>query len=266
MANNRLTSSPWGFRLTPLDEQCRMLKQLGIEYICGQVFEDLPGTYHDDVTEADMDKGYEIVSSHGLKYASFNAGGDFMVYEGLDKEVALACRHIDLATRVKPEVIIIFAGWVDRDDDAVYGQVAEGLKAVCKHAAGYNLPVALENHGGLTTHAEQVNRIIKGVDEPNIGLNYDPANFEMHGEDAYKSLCEIDVPIIFTHFKSLKVVDGQKEYCRLSEGTIDYLPIMKKLDDMAYGGFHGLEYEETDDAFEGTQDDKKFLMDVLGRI
>ncbi|MBN1555257.1 MAG: sugar phosphate isomerase/epimerase [Phycisphaerae bacterium] len=259
-----LTSSPWGFRLTPLEEQCQFLKSNGIEYICGQ-FAKFPGTMPVDIAPAKLDETLATVQKHGLSYASVNANGDFMVREDVEKEIALACADIDRAARLKPKVIILFAGWVDRDDDAVYDQVSAALKRVTRHAAKYNLTVGLENHGGLTRTAEQCNRILAGVDEPNIGLNFDPANFWMYDEDPLAAIKKIEFPIVFTHFKSLKRVDGKKEYCRLSEGEIDYPPILQWLADK-YEGFYGLEYEEPSDVFEGTRDDLRQLNQWLENI
>jgi sugar phosphate isomerase/epimerase len=144
----------------------------------------------------------------------------------------------------------------------VYSQVADALKQVARHAAKHNLPVALENHGGLTTTAEQINRILDAVNEPNIGVNYDPANFLMYGEDPYRALQELKHPLLFTHFKSLKKQNGKKIYCRIVEGEIDYVPILKWLT-KTYKGFYALEYEETSDVFAGSQDDLDSLKALL---
>ncbi len=205
------------------------------------------------------------MKGYGLEYASFNTDGDFMVLKGVEDEIALSCSRIDLAAKFSPKVIIVFAGWQDRSDTKVYGQVADALKQVSRHAAKYNLRVALENHGGLTTHAEQVNKILDAVHEPNIGVNYDPANFLMYGEEPYKALQELKHPLFFTHFKSVKKVNGRKVYCRLSEGEIDYCPILEFLD-KRYDGFYGLEYEETSDVELGSEDDFKWLKKCLAIV
>ena len=177
MKKNEWTSSPWGFRMTPLGDQCRWLKEHKIKWICGQFVKDLTGAIDPAIRDEKIDELLKLVKSFGLQYASFNADGDFMVQKGVEDEIALSCQRIDLAAKFDPKIIIVFAGWQDRNDDVVYSQVANALKQVAKHAAKYHLPVALENHGGLTRTAEQINRILNEVAEPNIGVNYDPANF-----------------------------------------------------------------------------------------
>ncbi len=258
------TSSPWGFRFTPLEEHCRFLQSLDIKHICGQ-FAEFPGTMPKDASPAVLKEALATVKRFSLSYASVNANGDFMVRENVDKEISLACADIDRAAQLKPKVIILFAGWVDRDDAAVYDQVSAALKQVAQHAARHNLTVALENHGGLTRTAQQCNRLLSAANEPNLGLNYDPANFLMYGEDPLAAVKQIEHPIVFTHLKSLRRVNGKKEYCRLNLGEIDYLPILRWLGEH-YDGFYGLEYEEPSDVFEGTTDDLNSLNECLKNI
>jgi sugar phosphate isomerase/epimerase len=57
--------------------------------------------------------------------------------------------------------------------------------------------------------------------------------------------------------------EGQKEYCRLRDGYIDYKPIVEGLERRRYNGFWAVEYEEVGDVFEGTRDDLKSLMDFF---
>jgi 3-oxoisoapionate decarboxylase len=262
MEKIKFTSSPWGFRQTPLAEQCQWLKDHGIKYICGQFFLGNKGAFDPKLNDEGITEALKLVRSFGLEYASFNSDGDFMVEKGVDEQIGICTRMMDRAVKFDPKVIIVFAGWQPRSDEKVYGQVSKALKEVARHAGKYNLPVALENHGGLTTTAEQVNRILNEVKEPNIGVNYDPANFLMYGEDPFAALKKLTHPIVFTHFKSVKLENGKKVYCRLQEGQIDYPPILKYLM-KSYKGFFGLEYEETADVFSGSKDDLNYLKECI---
>lgn len=255
MTSHRLASSPWGFRFTPLAEQCRCLRGLGMNHICGQFFAEMAGMLPPDAPDTVLAAARAEVGRHGLRYASFNATGDFMVApDQVASEVAACCRQIDRAAPFQPEVIIVFAGWQERRDATVYEQVAASLKQVARHAAKHGLTVALENHGGLTATVEQVNRLIHAAAEPNLGLNYDPANFAMYGQDPLEALLRVEVPVVFTHLKSLRTINGKKEYCRLRDGEIDYLPILRRLA-KSYTGFYALEYEDASDVVAGTRDD-----------
>lgn len=268
MESLRFASSPWGFRFTPIEVHCQWLRDHGMRYICGQFFQesfkDASGLFPPDITQPQIDQALALVGRYGLKYATFNVTGDFMVRQGLDAEIALCCHQIDLAAKFKPEFIVVFAGWVDRNDAPVYTQVAQALKTVSRHARQYGIKIALENHGGLTTTAAQIDRILGAVDEPNLGVNYDPANFEMYGVDPLQALQQLHSKVVFTHFKSVKRrADGKKVYCRLREGYIDYRPIIAELRKRGYESFWTIEYEEPKDVFEGSADDLKDLRDLL---
>ena len=261
MTNLKLTSSPWGFRGVPFEDQLKWLSNNGVYYYCGQFFAGEKGLFDPDMTEEEVSAALKLIESYGMKCASFNVNGDFMMSD-FETEITKCCAEIDKAAKFLPKVLILFAGWQDRMDDPIYQQVSRSLKKVARHAAKFNLTIALENHGGLTTTAEQVNRLLDGVNEPNIGLNYDPANFLMYGADPLEALMEIKHPLMFTHFKSLKYIKSKKEYCRISEGDIDFVPILKHLKKI-YSGFYAIEYEEPSDVFEGSKDDLDALREML---
>ncbi len=264
MSKVLFASSPWGFRETPLQEQCQWLQKHGFRYVCGQ-FAPFPGMLKHEMSDGEIAQTLKLVESYGLSYASFNTDGDFMVESDVDQQVALCCKSIDRAAMFHPKVLIVFAGWQNRSDEAVYHQVSSALKQVARHAAKYNLPVALENHGGLTRTAEQINRILDEIDEPNMGNNYDPANFLMYDEDPLKALQNLKHPVVFTHFKSLKRVNGKKMYCRLKEGEIDYVPILEVLK-KTYNGFYAIEYEEPADVLAGSEDDFNLLKSLMKKV
>jgi sugar phosphate isomerase/epimerase len=245
-------------------QQCQWLREHEIKHICGQFFQDMSGMFPLDQTVEQAKEACAKVHDQGLRYASFNASGDLMVKEGLQKEIDLACHQIDMASIYQPKVIVIFAGWQNRNDDAVYQQVSQSLKKIARHAAQYGLTLALENHGGLTTTPQQVDRIIQGIDEPNVGVNYDPANFEMYGTDPLEALKQLQSPIVFTHFKSvMKDKQGKKVYCRLKDGYIDFAPIIDLLHQRDYDGFWAIEYEEPADVCQGSEDDLYALKHLL---
>lgn len=260
----RITSSPWGYRMMSFEERCRHHRKLGLTHICGY-FGPHPGAFPADSVPRDRAVLRGLADEYGLRFASINADGDFTVAAGVEEQIGLCKRQIDLAAEFRPEVIIVFAGWQPREDDAVYKQVAEALKSVSRHAARHHLTVALENHGGLTATATKLNRILAAVNEPNIGINYDPANFAMYGADPLDELQALKYPVVFTHLKSLKQVNGKKVYCRLSQGEIAYRPILQWLRDH-YAGFYALEYEEPADVLAGTEDDFRTLSDWLTNV
>lgn len=225
----------------------------------------MPGLLPVDISRADLADLRRKLDSFGLNVASFNGDGDYMA-DDVDAEIAVTMERLKIAATLGSGVLIVFAGWQNKDDQAIYDQVSQAIKTVAQEAAQRGITVALENHGGLTGSIEQCNRILAGINESNVGLNYDPANFLMYDQNPLEALDRLEYPIVFTHLKSLKInSNGSKEYCRINDGVIDYRPIVKRLL-VGYDGFYGLEYEEPADVFEGTLDDLKSLRNILDEI
>jgi sugar phosphate isomerase/epimerase len=225
---------------------------------------EMPGLLAPQISDEELADLKLMLDSFNLGVASFNGDGDFTVSEKMDEQIASVRQRIAIAGKLKAKILIMFAGWHKRTDDAVYQQISSGLTEVCKIAGDNGMTVALENHGGVTATIEQCNRILGGVQADNIGLNYDPANFLMYEQDPLEALQKMAYPIVFTHFKSLKInAAGKKEYCRVKDGVIEYRPILKKLSKMGYDGFYGLEYEKSEDVFEGTSDDFKYIEGII---
>jgi sugar phosphate isomerase/epimerase len=122
MKNIRFASSPWGFRETPLIEQCKWLDKMGFRHFCGQCGKDMRGLFPQDMSATQIEQARQVLKDYGLGCASFNGDGDFMVKKDVEEQVDLCCKRIDLATHFDPEVIIVFAGWQPREDDAIYGR------------------------------------------------------------------------------------------------------------------------------------------------
>lgn len=180
----RWTSSPWGFRKSPFERYCKWMSDHGIGHVCGQFSNEVADElFQPGNAKENAPKILKITERYNVEFASFNADGDFTVHDHVEKQIALCCEQIDQAAALNPEVIILFAGWENRDDPQVYDQIGASLRTVAQHAASYGLTVAMENHGGVTRTVEQCNRILAKINEPNVGLNYDPANFLMYGQN-----------------------------------------------------------------------------------
>lgn len=262
----RLASSPWGFRATPFDRHCAWLAGHGLGQVCGQFHAGEPGLLDPGLTAVELSVAAATARRHHLAWASVNAGGDFMVETGLDAEIARACADVARAAALRPRTIIVFAGWQPRTGPAVEAQIAAALRAVCACAAGFGLAVALENHGGPTTTAAQVNRLLDRVGAANLAVNVDAANVLFYGQDPLAFLRELRHPVGFTHCKSVRYAAGRPAYCRLRDGVIDYRPLLAQLAEAGYAGTHAIEYEDAADIEAGAADDLATLRALLAEV
>ena len=126
----------------------------------------------------------------------------------------------------------------------------DGLKQLATYAAGKNINVLVENHGGLSSNAAMLAGVMEQVNMENCGTLPDFGNFcirradpqdyaagcaEMY--DIYKGVAEL---MPFAKAVSAKshafTADGQ-------EAQIDYARMLKIVKDAGYRGFIGVEYE-----------------------
>jgi sugar phosphate isomerase/epimerase len=269
MSNSRVfrfTSSPWGFRFYDWNRYCAFMSSIGIRDVCGMFVnpKELQLSFRDDLTDAEIGQLKAIATDNGVRVVEVAGGGDYTVKMGIDAQVELTKKHIDLAAKLGVEIFRLFAGWCSPSDitDATYRQVIDSLTEIGKYASRFDMTVVMENHGGITATAEQCHRILSGVNLRNVGLNYDPANFLYYGEDPVKALDRLLPYVLFTHFKDCAVRDGVPKYCRVGQGDIEYGAILSILLPV-YNGFIGLEYENEHDVERGTQDDMAALKALL---
>jgi sugar phosphate isomerase/epimerase len=117
---------------------------------------------------------------------------------------------------------------------------ADGLRRLSRFAAGHQINVIVENHGGFSSNGQWLAGVMKLVALPNCGTLPDFGNFRVgEGEeyDRYKGVAEL---MPFAKAVSAKSYDFDAEG---NETTIDYARMMKIVLDAGYHGYVGIEYE-----------------------
>lgn len=113
---------------------------------------------------------------------------------------------------------------------------ADGLRQLSEYAAGHEINVIVENHGGLSSDGRWLTGVIKEVNLPNCGTLPDFGNFppEIDPYDAVERLMP------FAKSVSAKSYDFDEKG---DETRIDYRRMMKIVLGAGYKGFVGIEYE-----------------------
>jgi sugar phosphate isomerase/epimerase len=154
-------------------------------------------------------------------------------------EAAWLSRWIDAANMLGASHIRVFGGTVP--EGATEDQAAEWVVEILKHAAEYagkrGVILGLENHGGITLHAERLVSMVTAVDNPWVGINLDTGNFR---RDPYREI-EMCAPYaVNAQFKtSIHFEDGRREDC-------DWERVMKMFAAVGYKGYVSLEYEDAE--------------------
>src|SRR5262249_24893310 len=116
-----------------------------------------------------------------------------------------------------------------RDYDRIYELVREPAR----RARAKNLRLASENVGGsYVWTGEEAGRLLKAVQEPNLGLTWDPNNAAEKGEQPFPGgYRHLDPARIFNvHLRDFKHnASGQMEWTAVGEGEFDNLSHIRAL-------------------------------------
>lgn len=128
------------------------------------------------------------------------------------------------------------AGSAAAIDDFVSRSV-DAFSALCQIAAKSQINIIIENHGGLSSNAEVLARLMKSVNLPNLGTLPDFGNFD-RGMDRYEGVRKL---MPFAKGVSVKSHDFDAQG---NETEIDYGRMMKiVLDEGRFSGYVGIEFE-----------------------
>lgn len=157
-------------------------------------------------------------------------------YKWVDAAAAMGCHSIrvNLSGSTDPEL------WVPNSID--------GLQRLATYASGKKINVLVENHGGLSSNAALLARVMQEVGMENCGTLPDFGNFCITDSDSgcmdeydrYKGVAEL---MPYAKAVSAKSNDFDESG---NEIRIDYPRLLKTVKDAGYTGFIGVEYEGDD--------------------
>jgi sugar phosphate isomerase/epimerase len=109
----------------------------------------------------------------------------------------------------------------------------------CKFAEDNGITLCIENHGGITSTADGVLAIVKGVDSKALAVNIDSSNFRV--TEPYAEVAKIAPYGFVCQLKSeLYKPENKKE-------PMDFERFLKVLKDANYSGPVSLEHEAKED-------------------
>lgn len=179
----------------------------------------------------------------GLAISSTAVGNNFCLPPGdeRDRQIANLKQWIDHAELLGAPVIRIFSGSQRKEQTAEEARrlAVEAIEECCDYAGQRGIFLGLENHGGLTSTAEQMLTIVRDVKSPWFGVWMDTGNF--HSADVYAELQQIAPYTLHVQVKVVISEEGQ------GKKPADFARIRKILDEVGYRGWICLEYEEAED-------------------
>ena len=155
--------------------------------------------------------------------------------------------------------IRIFAGTQPKDEETsvTLKRCAQHCETAAKYAASKGVLLALENHGGVTAKAEGLLEIVRQVNAPGFGVNFDSGNFRST-DDPYAELAQIAPYAVNAQVKVDIYPGGQHQ-------PTDLARVLNILRDAGYSGWVALEYEAKEEPLEAIPrylDQLRKLIDV----
>jgi sugar phosphate isomerase/epimerase len=179
----------------------------------------------------------------GLDVSGTAVGNDFCVRDParLAAQVESVKRWAEYTARLGGKTMRIFAGKAEKGDseDDARARCVAAIQEACDHAAKVGVYLALENHGGIVSTAEQMLAIIKAVRHDWFGVNLDTGNFQT--PDPYGDLAKIAPYAVTVQIKSEVAPSGRKQ-------DADFPRLIAILRDANYRGYVALEYEAKEEA------------------
>lgn len=204
--------------------------------------------------------------------------------EQIDKEKG----WIDMCSELGGSFCRVLSGQrrpeVSREDGISYA--AECIQACIPHAADQGVTLIIENHykdnywsyPEFAQHMDVFCELVAQIDSPHFGVNYDPSNTVLAGEDPLELLERVKHRVVSMHASDRFLLKGNLEDLRneemdsvgyaerLSHGEIgkglnDYDAIFSTLSDVGFDGW--ISIEDGVDGFEQMQRSVSFLREKM---
>jgi sugar phosphate isomerase/epimerase len=177
----------------------------------------------------------------GLEISGAAVGNNFCQPDPAkrDEQVSLVRTWIGIADKLGAPLLRVFAGPVPSGHSEAEARdwTISSLKRCVPDAASHGITLALENHGGITSTAEQTISLVEAVDSEWVAINLDTGNYR---QNPYDEIGRTAPYAVTAHAKT---------EIRLDTGNIDadFSRIVSILHAAKYRGYLSIEYEAAED-------------------
>lgn len=175
-----------------------------------------------------------IAADHGLQIPMLCCSPDFTHPDPQFRRLQIdqERRWIDMTAELGGRYCRVLSGQrrpeVSREDGLRY--VAESIEACLEHAAGAGVTLVLENHykdnyWQYPEFAQKMDlfcELVERIRSPWFGVNYDPSNTLLAGEDPLELLRRVKHRVVTMHASDRYLAEGTLEDLRREEDSVGY--------------------------------------------
>lgn len=181
----------------------------------------------------------QIASDAGLAIPMLCCSPDFTHPDPTfrQRQIDLEKGWIDMAAGLGATFCRVLSGQrrpgLSREDGLRYA--AESIQACLPHARSRGVTLILENHykDGYWQHPEFAQKaelfldLVGRIDDPHFGVNYDPSNAILAGEDPLELLRKVKTRVVTMHASDRYLAEGTMEDLRQEEDVSGYAKRLK---------------------------------------
>ncbi len=225
-----------------------------------------------DTTKPHLKEVRRKAVDHGLSISCLGVTTEFgRSAEAIPAEIEKVKEAIDTGMFLGAPVLRVFVGSAPSEDkrEEAFQRGVEALRKSAELGAEAGMPVALQNHSGLTSTGGDMLRFLKAVNHPNFTLLLDTGHFagregpngpKIPGtsyNDYYHSIEQVAPITQFVRVKFyLPDATGKEKY-------IDYPRVMNILRGVHYNGFLGIVYEGKEDETQAVPRCVRYMRSVM---
>jgi sugar phosphate isomerase/epimerase len=180
------------------------------------------------------DESRRIAADHGLELPMLCASPDFTHPDARFRQQQIDHQKmwIEMCAALGGHYCRVLSGQrrpeVSRDDGLRYA--ADSIEACLPHATACGVTLILENHykDNFWTHPEFAQRIdvfcalVDRIHSPHFGVNFDPSNTILAGEDPLDLLRRVKHRVVTMHASDRYLAEGTLEDLRREEDSVGY--------------------------------------------
>jgi sugar phosphate isomerase/epimerase len=197
-----------------------------------------------DADDAEIDRVKALLDQYGLTAVSLSGHSDLVSDEGVVefRKALSLCRRLGLSmiTTSTGGHADTSGGSLDQQREAFLARIVP----LADEAAASGITICLETHGGLLATGAISADLVRQIDRPNVGINYDPGNVIFYGDTRPETDIANAIELInHVHVKDQIGGAGVWNFPAIGSGEVDYESIFQALDAAGFAGPCSVEIE-----------------------
>jgi sugar phosphate isomerase/epimerase len=197
-----------------------------------------------DADEAELQRVRDLLAQHQLTAVSMSGHTDLASEQGADdfRTVLRIAQALGI-----PMVTTSTGGHDDSSQGTHEEQQAAFLKLIrplADEAAQMGISICLETHGGISATGAMAADLVRAIDRPNVGVNYDTGNVIFYGSTRPETDIEAAADVVnHVHIKDKIGGPGVWNFPAIGTGDVDFRKVFDVLDKAGFRGPCSVELE-----------------------